>query len=89
MNYPWLRFRYMFLTKRYQCDFLALPRLLSKIAEDWCDTDNPLYLEDPGIFKDLGIEALERQMEDKMELLRTENRYRIESRINSLKRGSE
>ena len=24
-----------------------------------------------------------------MELLRTENRYRIESRINSLKRGSE
>jgi hypothetical protein len=63
--------------------------LLSKSAEDWCDTDNPLYLEDPGIFKDLGIEALERQMEDKMELLRTENRYRIESRINSLKRGSE
>jgi superfamily II DNA or RNA helicase len=75
--------------KVYQCDFLALPRLLSKSAEDWCDTDNPLYLEDPGIFKDLGIEALERQMEDKMELLRTENRYRIESRINSLKRGSE
>ncbi|HAG10718.1 MAG TPA: DNA/RNA helicase, superfamily II [Desulfotomaculum sp.] len=72
------------------CDFLTLTRLLGKgaaVSHDW--TGDMPELEDPTIFKDIGSEALEQQMENKMELLRAENKYRIESRINSLKRGSE
>jgi superfamily II DNA or RNA helicase len=76
--------------KVHDCDFLTLPRLLGNGAAEWYDrSDDTMALEDPGVFKDLGSEALERQMENKMELLRAENKYRIESRINSLKRGSE
>lgn len=72
------------------CDFLTLPRLLgNSAASGVARPEDTLPLEDPSIYIDLGREALERQMEEKMELLRAENRYRIEARINSLKRGSE
>ncbi|MHB1042634.1 MAG: DEAD/DEAH box helicase [Eubacteriales bacterium] len=72
------------------CDFLALPRILgSGAAGEFERSADVMDFEDPGLFVDLGREALERKMEDKMELLRAENKYRVEARINSLKRGSE
>lgn len=72
------------------CDFLALPRMLGNGAADKFERPvDMLELEGLGLFIDQGREALERKMEEKMELLRAENKYRIEARINSLKRGSE
>jgi superfamily II DNA or RNA helicase len=74
----------------YDCDFLKLPRQLGcSVIVDSSQSSHNLDMEDPGMYIDLGKEALERQMEEKMELLRAENRYRIEARINSLKRGTE
>jgi hypothetical protein len=70
------------------CDFRKLSRLLGR---DIVETElNPSFLElEPGYFIDLGRDALERQVEEKMDLLRVENKYRIEARISSLERGSE
>jgi superfamily II DNA or RNA helicase len=71
------------------CDFQALPRMLCNVANDNPIPLQEIELEEPAVFIDLAREALEEKMEEKMELLRAENRYRIEARINSLKRGSE
>jgi hypothetical protein len=76
--------------KVHDCDFIKLPRQLGSSAIAGSRRSGfILDLEDPVAFIDLGREALERQMEEKMELLRSENSYRIDARINSLKRGSE
>jgi hypothetical protein len=50
---------------------------------------DPMVLEELPEYLNRGRDALEVQIEEKLELLRAENKYHIEARISSLKRGSE
>ncbi|MFZ3170866.1 MAG: DEAD/DEAH box helicase [Carboxydocellales bacterium] len=50
---------------------------------------DPMVLEELPDYLNRGRDALEVQIEEKLELLRAENKYHIEARISSLKRGSE
>lgn len=72
----------------YKCNYDLLPRLLGNDAQAAGD----FFMEADIDFNqciDVGREALEIIMEEKMEELRTENRYRVEARIRSLEKGAE
>lgn len=71
-----------------QCDFRKLSRVLGRNATE-CDSPfEILETTDCSTLIDLGREAIERQMEERMDLLRAENRYRIDARMESLEKGS-
>lgn len=68
-------------------DFRKFSRLLGKRIKE-CDAPLPPYIAaDLGLYIDDARIALEKQMEERVALLQDENRYRIETRIQSLERG--
>lgn len=74
------------------CNFNQLTRLLGK-----ANTNNRIEkhqliecpIEEPEALVDLARVSLENQMEEKMSTLTMENRYRVNARIDSLKKGTD
>jgi superfamily II DNA or RNA helicase len=68
------------------CDFIKLSRDISRYI---FDLDDDLKLDiDPNDYIDLATEAVEKQLEDNMRIMREENIFRVEARKNSLLEGS-
>jgi len=71
------------------CNFRALSRLIGQKAINPNSCSDFSSINDVNDLIDMCRHALEQQIEVDMEQLKAENRYRINTRINSLKRGSE
>ncbi|MGE0086668.1 MAG: DEAD/DEAH box helicase [Desulfococcaceae bacterium] len=70
------------------CDFRRFSRQMYAGIRD-CTKETLFIDDDPESLIDLGSQAVEQQMEEKLESLKAENNYRITARISSLERGSQ
>lgn len=74
------------------CNFSQLTKLIGKAVSTNSTIGfqlNDYCIKDPEVLVDRSRESLEKQMNKKVSILTTENRYRINARIDSLRKGSE
>jgi len=71
------------------CNYRALSRLIGQKAIDHLPCSDASSIRDVNDLIDMCRSTLEQQIEVDMDQLKAENKYRINARINSLKRGSE
>ncbi|GKU30448.1 DEAD/DEAH box helicase [Clostridium folliculivorans] len=68
------------------CDFSEISRLLGRYASDM---EQEIEVVEPETYIDYARNNLEQQMEVKMEQLKLEHAYKLQSRISTLQKGSE
>ena len=71
------------------CDFRVFSREMINHIKDCERNIKIIEIDDPENLIDHGAAALEQQMSIRLEKLQLENKYRVNARIDSLKRGSE
>ena len=78
--------------KVVDCNFSQLTRMIGRAVSSNRAVEHQLVgcsVESPEVLVDLARVSLEKQMEEKVSKLTMENRYRVNARIDSLKKGSE
>ncbi|MFT5872004.1 MAG: superfamily II DNA or RNA helicase [Clostridium sp.] len=71
----------------FNCNFIKFSRVLGRASQE---TSNYVAedIQDVESYIDIALETLEIQMQDKMQQLNMENKYKLEARIASLTKGS-
>jgi len=70
----------------FGCDFSEFSRLLGRYVSD---IEHTVEVAEPEVYIDIARGSLELQMEDRMEGLKLEHAYKLQSRISTLQKGSE